>query len=190
MSRDFATSCTDAQTFVIADLHFGDEGTCVEGRRPFRDATEMGDEIERRWNEVVGDDDTVLVLGDVGRRHHALRVGQLKGQIHLIAGNGDDIEGIALRKLFASIAVARWQHGFLFTHIPVHPSQLGKQTINVHGHLHGTRIDDPRYRCVSVEQTEFAPVRLNSLRADWGMKPRSGRSGGAPATVRRVGLGE
>lgn len=166
MSPDIATRCNGPTVFVVADLHFGDEGTCAAGRRPFRDASQMGDEIVRRWNAAVGEDDVVFVLGDIGRKNQTRRIARLNGQKHLVAGNGDDIASIARAELFRSIAVARWLPGFLLTHLPVHPSQLGRQTMNVHGHLHALSITDPRYRCVSVEQTEFAPIRLDGIRED------------------------
>ena len=48
----------------------------------------------------------------------------------------------------------------LMTHISVHPSQLDRRTVNVHGHLHARPLDDARYLCVSVEQTGFRPVAI------------------------------
>lgn len=150
-------------TFVIADLHFGDNAVCGPGRRPFRNADEMEREIIRRWNGRVRPDDSVYVLGDIGRRHHIDAVRHLNGRKHLVAGNRDDLNATIRSGLFASVSVARWLPGFLLSHIPVHPGQLRGSTINVHGHLHTATTGDPRYRCVSVEQTNFAPVRLDSL---------------------------
>ena len=162
MTADFATGCCPT-VFVIADLHFGDAATCRQGRRPFADVSEMQSEISRRWNAMVLPSDTVYVLGDIGKRHHVNAVSHLNGKKHLVAGNGDDIGAIMGSGVFESVTIARRLRGVLLTHIPVHPSQLRGRTINVHGHLHSTTIDDPRYRCVSVEQTDFAPVRLDSL---------------------------
>lgn len=162
--------------FVIADLHFGDEATCTRYRRPdgsplrpFANAREMDGEIVRRWNETVGDRDTVYVLGDIGRRRNALTVRELTGVKHLVGGNGDDLAAIMGWGLFESIGVVKYLPGFLMTHIPVHPSQLDRRTVNVHGHLHARSLDDPRYLCVSVEQTEFRPVRLDCLNAVVGL---------------------
>lgn len=158
---NFATSCIGPTTFVIADLHFGDERTCRG--RPFQYPHEMETRTVRRWNETVQPDDVVYVLGDIGRRSRYEKIGQLNGVKHLVAGNSDDINAIAIAGLFATISVARWLPGFLLTHLPVHPSQLRGKSINVHGHLHSARIDDPRYSCVSVEQTDYSPVPLHSL---------------------------
>jgi calcineurin-like phosphoesterase family protein len=124
----------------------------------------MGAEIVRRWNQTVREDDVIYVLGDIGRRDHFRTVHRLHGKKHLVAGNGDDIARIVNSGLFATISVVKSLPGVILTHIPVHPSQLRGRMINVHGHLHSQTVGDPRYRCVSVEQTQFAPVRLEDLR--------------------------
>lgn len=172
MSPDFATSCNAPVEFVIADLHLGDGSICggcspLPGsrKRPFESAAEMGREIMQRWNSVVRPQDTVYVLGDIGRARHLTLIERLNGHKHLIAGNGDNIPAISRTRMFGSVAVARWLPGCLLTHIPVHESQLRNRTINVHGHLHGAKIADPRFICVSVEQTEYRPVRLSELLA-------------------------
>lgn len=155
---------------MIADLHLGDDTICGGGmgapgasRRPFRDADEMAREIVHRWNEAVQPDDMVYLLGDVGRGGHVRTLRNLNGRKHLVAGNRDNICAVARSDLFETVAIARWLPGFLLTHIPVHHSQLRGRMINVHGHLHRASIRDPRYRCVSVEQTNYSPVRLDSL---------------------------
>ena len=81
-----------------------------------------------------------------------------------IAGNADDLGAVQRSGIFARVLIARRVQGFLLTHNPVHPSQLGSGVINVHGHLHAATIPNLRYRCVSVEHTAYAPVVLESLR--------------------------
>jgi calcineurin-like phosphoesterase family protein len=157
-------------TFVTADLHFGDEATCSrycrpDGSplRPFANAAEMDAEIIRRWNETVGADDTVYVLGDVGRGRAADQVRHLRGEKHLVAGNGDDMARIVQAGLFASVRVWKQLPRLLLTHVPVHPTQLRAGARNIHGHLHARAIDDPRYVCVSLEQTDFRPVPIDRV---------------------------
>ena len=143
---------------MIADLHFGDSRTCRS--RSFHGPQDMERVISRCWNETVQPEDTVFVLGDIGKQSEYGKIGHLNGAKHLIAGNTDDLYAIAAAGLFDSISIARWLPGYLLTHIPVHPSQLKGKTINVHGHLHSANVGDARYRCVSVEQTGYAPVPL------------------------------
>jgi calcineurin-like phosphoesterase family protein len=47
--------------------------------------------------------------------------------------------------------------------VPVHPTQLRAGARNIHGHLHARAIDDPRYVCVSLEQTDFRPVPIDRV---------------------------
>lgn len=156
--------------FVIADLHFGEtclcNGSSRSGQgRPFRDVRELASVVERRWNQTVMPTDTVFVLGDIGRPSSYRIFDGLHGTKHLVAGNADDLVAVAGCGFFKTITIARWLPGFLLTHIPVHPSQLRGSTVNVHGHLHSATVGDPRYRCVSVEQTDFAPIPLKDLSA-------------------------
>lgn len=157
-------------TYVIADLHFGDAGLVGGGRstarsaaRAFPDSDTMDAEMIRRWNDLVGHRDVVFVLGDIGKGDDARKVALLNGVKHLVAGNGDDLLGLASMGLFATISVVRWLSGCILTHIPVHPSQIGRGAINVHGHLHGRTLADPRYVCASVEQTDYRPVALERI---------------------------
>ena len=55
-----------AKRFLIADTHFGDKNICRIENRPF--ATELGmtSGLIKKWNEVVSDEDTVYLLGDIG----------------------------------------------------------------------------------------------------------------------------
>jgi calcineurin-like phosphoesterase family protein len=66
------------------------------------------------------------------------------------------------------VQVAKWLPGILLTHIPVHPSELRRGVLNVHGHLHARSVGDARYVCVSLEQTNFSPVPLELARRALG----------------------
>lgn len=149
--------------FVIADLHFGDERVRASGRRQFADVCDMEEAIVRRWNQRVSSTDTVYVLGDVGYAGSHELIRGLNGTKHLVAGNCDRLGILIASRLFETVSVVRRLPGALLTHIPVHPSQLRGQCVNVHGHLHSLSLDDPRYRCVSVEQTGYAPLSLQDL---------------------------
>ncbi|WP_101794995.1 metallophosphoesterase family protein [Porphyrobacter sp. TH134] len=161
MSSDDATGCNSGSAFVIADLHLGDER--VAKARGFDNAAAMTETLTARWNRTVSECDTVYVLGDVAKRGHLSPIDALRGEKHLVCGNADDLRAVAAAEVFTTLSVARWLPGIMLTHIPVHPSQLREGCINVHGHLHRASIPDDRYRCVSIDQTGFAPVPLRSL---------------------------
>ena len=76
--------------FFIADTHFGDGNILRYENRPFATVEEMDQELVRRWNQKVGEEDTVFHLGDVSA-HSAEEDRQLLGQLHgkkvLVLGN-------------------------------------------------------------------------------------------------------
>ena len=53
--------------WLTSDLHFGHENIIRYCDRPFADVDAMNRALVDRWNEVVGDDDVVWVLGDFAR---------------------------------------------------------------------------------------------------------------------------
>ena len=50
--------------FITSDTHFGDESIRRYENRPFSSVQEMDEELIRRWNEKVSEDDVVWHLGD------------------------------------------------------------------------------------------------------------------------------
>lgn len=163
------------KTWVTADPHFGHKGVCQflndDGTklRPWDNPDEMDEELVRRWNEVVDDKDRVYVLGDVVINRRCLQtLYRLKGRKVLVKGNHDIFKIEDYLPHFDDIRAYVVQRNalgeyFIMSHIPVHESQLYRFKYNVHGHLHGRKLDDPRYICVSVEHTNFTPIELRTL---------------------------
>ena len=52
-------------TFFISDLHFGHTNILAFDKRPWKTVEENDRELIRRWNEAVGMDDDVYILGDI-----------------------------------------------------------------------------------------------------------------------------
>ena len=168
-----------ANTFLISDTHFGHAGVCKFLRadgdklRPWEDPAEMDEAMIAAWNAVVRPGDKVYHLGDVaiGRKHIAT-ISRCNGTKVLIKGNHDLFHLRDYAPHFKDIRASHVLAGMLLTHIPVHPGSLARWGLNVHGHLHSNRVlledgtPDPRYVCVSVEQTGFAPVALDAVIAD------------------------
>ena len=78
--------------FFTSDTHFSHFNIIQYATRPFDDIDQMNAEIIRRWNTVVGEDDTVYHLGDVamGKLEISLaHVTRLNGHKILVAGNHD-----------------------------------------------------------------------------------------------------
>ena len=51
--------------YFIADLHFGHENCLAYDNRPFLDVDSHDNYIINKWNEQVGIDDEVYILGDI-----------------------------------------------------------------------------------------------------------------------------
>lgn len=147
-----------SRVFVIADLHLGHQ--LVAKLRGFDNVFAHDNAIVENWNRVVTKRDVVYVLGDVFRLD---RVGELHGTKKLAMGNHDTKASRSYCDLFSQVRACFEFDGCLLSHIPVHPCQFGRYRLNVHGHMHSHRIDDPRYVCVSAEQVGLTPTLLRPI---------------------------
>jgi calcineurin-like phosphoesterase family protein len=143
----------------------------------------MDEEMIRRWNERVRPNDKVYHLGDVVINRKALpTLARLNGDKVLIRGNHDIFRDDEYRQYFRELRAYHVMNGMILSHIPVHPESLGRFGVNIHGHLHAHRVMkakginyptgevvysdteiDPRYHCVCVEQTDFAPILFEEV---------------------------
>lgn len=175
--------------FLVSDTHFGHEKTCTVFKRadgsplrPFASAEEMDEHMIAAWNERVKPTDKVYHLGDVVINRKALKtLARLNGDKVLIRGNHDIFPDVEYREYFRELRAYHVMNGMIFSHIPVHPESLGRFGVNLHGHLHANRVKkirgvnartgellyseeiDPRYHCVCVEQTDFAPILFEDV---------------------------
>ena len=168
------------KTFITSDMHFhhhniltfkDEEGKLV---RPFNSIEDMHETIITNWNNTIGPDDKVYVLGDVVMRTSAWAfeiLSELNGRKALIKGNHDTARINRYTKYFTDIRAyhllkSSQGHKIYLSHVPMHPYSLGKG-FNVHGHLHHKIVkykdgdciyNDLRYINVCVEQTNYTPV--------------------------------
>jgi calcineurin-like phosphoesterase family protein len=142
----------------------------------------MDEEMIRRWNDRVRPSDKVYHLGDVVINRKALStLARLNGDKVLIRGNHDIFRDDEYREHFRELRAYHVMNGMILSHIPVHEASLGRFGVNIHGHLHASRVkrargvdaktgavlysteNDVRYHCVCVEQTDFAPILLEDV---------------------------
>jgi calcineurin-like phosphoesterase family protein len=136
----------------------------------------MDEEMIRRWNDRVRPKDKVYHLGDVVINRRALKtLARLNGDKVLIRGNHDIFPDVEYREYFRELRAYHVMNGMILSHIPIHEASLGRFGVNIHGHLHASRVmmNDPfvhrppmidtRYHCVCVEQTDFAPILLDDV---------------------------
>jgi calcineurin-like phosphoesterase family protein len=172
--------------FLVSDTHFGHKGVChftqedkVTKLRPWDTPEEMDEAMVKSWNERVGPKDKVYHLGDVViNRKSLVTMSRLNGDKVLIRGNHDIFPDDEYRKYFRELRAYHVVDGMIFSHIPLHPESLGRFGVNIHGHLHANRVMkpgsaagevvnkviDPRYHCVCVEHTDFAPILFEDVK--------------------------
>ena len=163
-------------SFLVSDTHFGHAGVCkflrndgVTKLRPWDTPEEMDEFMIKAWNERVRPNDKVYHQGDVViNRRHLSTLARLNGDKVLIRGNHDIFKLEDYTPYFRDIRGYHVMNGMILSHIPVHEESLGRFGTNIHGHLHSNRVMkdgtvDPRYQCVCVEQTDFAPILLEDV---------------------------
>lgn len=158
--------------FLISDTHFGHEkiysflnsdGSKV---RPFSGAEEADELMVQRWNDRVKGGDKIYHLGDVAIPRKGLQLlERLNGRKILIKGNHDIFKPQDYLKWFKDIRAYHILDGMIVSHAPLHPSQLYRFGINVHGHMHSNKLEDSRYINICVEHTNYAPIALEDVRS-------------------------
>lgn len=126
---------------------------------------EGDEEMIRRHNSVVKDEDRVYFLGDVCfHKKHLHKVGRMKGRKVLIKGNHDLLKVKDYMEYFDDIRGIHQFKGLVMTHVPIHADSLGRWGFNVHGHLHANRVADDRYFNASMECINYTPISLEEVK--------------------------
>jgi len=148
----------------LADPHFGHGDKIMLFRPQFSSGEEHDEYVVHGINEVANPNDTLVLLGDVLVKESGIKwIEKIRCKnIILIPGNHDGERCAIPHHLFRTVIgskkiIINEQVG-VCTHIPIHPLSLDRWSFNVHGHLHDKKINDPRYVCVSCEQTNYKPV--------------------------------
>ncbi len=174
--------------FITSDSHFSHRGIVqflradgVTKERPWDTIEEMDEALVKNWNSVVRPTDKVIHLGDVVINRSALPImDRLNGEKTLVLGNHDVLRIEEYLQYFKKVKSMQILDNFICTHIPIHEASLHRWKGNFHGHLHSNRVMtvdyrngdmfeviDPRYLCLSVEQTNFTPISLEDAKKRW-----------------------
>jgi len=154
-------------TFFTSDCHFGHANIIKHCQRPFASAAEMNEALISRWNAVVGQNDTVWVLGDIAfRQSNGTFPGifyRLKGIKHLIRGNHDNDEVLA--QPWASVSdykeINLHNKKLVLSHYPMRSwNGMFKGALHLYGHCHGNIDDYSNCVDVGVDRWDYTPVTL------------------------------
>lgn len=176
--------------YLTSDLHFNHDKEFVWKARGFSSVEEMNEEIIKRFNSVVQEDDDIYILGDlcmsgdiVANRH---LIERLNGRLHIVYGNHDtenrmrmycDCKNVVELCGYATILKFK-KYRFYLSHYPTNTANyddeepLRVRTINLCGHIHATdKLCDIkeegslRYH-VEVDAHNCYPVLINDIITD------------------------
>lgn len=137
-----------SNVWFCSDLHLGHKNI-GKFRAPLVNSTEENTErIFSDWKKHVTKRDVVYVLGDFcfDRDVWVRLLDELTAdKIYLIRGNHDDkFSTSKLLDFFDEVyGLARYKE-FWLSHVPIHNEEL-RGKVNLHGHVHYSSINDPRY---------------------------------------------
>jgi len=135
-------------TFFIADLHFGHANVLKFDNRPWVNIEEHDAALIKNWNDAVGFDDDVYILGDFSWYNATKTIEifeQLNGRKHLIIGNHDNklLKSPGVRALFVEILYYKEieceNRKVVLCHYPI-PCFNGHyyQAVHLYGHVHNS----------------------------------------------------
>lgn len=181
--------------WLTADLHLGHANIIRYCDRPFTGVADMDERLVARWNERVGSDDDVLVLGDValGPIDASLRlVHRLAGRKVLVAGNhdrcwaGNGAKAAPWRDRYleagftevrqGTVEVDVGGHRLLAGHFPYEGDSHDEERFTqhrphddggwlLHGHVHDRWRQRDRMINVGVDVWDYRPVHEDEVKA-------------------------
>ena len=183
----------DQKVFFTSDPHYGHRNILKFCNRPYNDTKEMEQDLIKRWNSVVSNNDIAFILGDIvwfdGRSNTQRILEQLNGkEIHIIPGNHDDrrnFEYLSERFIFHDSIVTCFintgegiKEVFL-SHFPMATwPHHDRKAIHLFGHIHSgpncdnNAIDVPGKdlllkfgKCydVGVDNNNYTPIELTEI---------------------------
>lgn len=178
------------EIYVIADTHFNHKNIIEYCQRPFENVEIMDEVLINNWNCTVNKDDLVLHLGDFGfgsKEQLSEICHSLNGHKILLKGNhcmrkGNTFwkecgfEEVYKQKEMLLTEILGISQDYIKTDSDIilshYPRQIPDNKLNIHGHIHNAPLDTNYYKlenhiCVSVEMTDYKPVKLNKIVEEW-----------------------
>ena len=165
--------------YFISDTHFGHEnilkftdgyGHLFRGSL-FESVDHMNEYMIEKWNATVKPADKVYHLGDVFICSDAdgeAVLKRLNGHKRMILGNHDKVTRNSPHFRYFEKIMLWWPfENFIFSHIPLRENQFpihNNSRLNVHGHIHQNPPISPLHYNVSVENIDYTPVHLDTLK--------------------------
>lgn len=165
--------------FITSDLHFNHDKDFIWKARGFNSVQEMNEELIKRYNSVVQDEDTVYILGDsmmgMNVNEGLAYLRRLKGTKYLALGNHDTnarVEAYKNSGIFAGVEFAYRLKvkgkQFYLTHYPTITANgdEGIKVFNLYGHTHQTTnfYENNKFMYhVGVDSHDCYPVAIEDI---------------------------
>jgi calcineurin-like phosphoesterase family protein len=188
----FKKIITTGRVFITSDTHYAHKNICrgvtdwrtqdgevpVGSTRDFETIEQMNNRLVNGINNVVGQDDTLIMLGDVsfgGFENIGIFLDRLICKnIHLILGNHDthienDRENIQSRFLSVQhyLEVNINDKNFVLCHYPLQSwNGLNKGVIQLHGHVHlpaNRKFGNGKRMDVGVDGNDMVPYSIDGI---------------------------
>jgi len=158
--------------FFLSDPHFQDSRLNLYGRDlMFKNANEVDEYIVKRWNETVGNDDLVILCGDISMTREGLdTLNRCNGEKWLVKGNYDipaseggtakyEINDKILSKYFTKVVDdLELEIGGETVYINHFPENARADVMNICAHVHGLWKCQHNSINVSLDAWHFTPV--------------------------------
>ena len=170
-----------SKIFFTSDTHFNHDREFVYSPRGFKTIQEMNGTLVKNWNETVGNDDDIYVLGDffLGTDFNYIQevLNKLNGRIHLVTGNHDTPSKITeytswnnIVEIADALRIRYKKREFFLCLYPVLTASLeqdpDKAVINLFGHTHSKDKfyeDRPYMYNVTVDANDNKPVEIEEI---------------------------
>lgn len=161
------------KVWLISDNHFNHQKIIEYCNRPFKTVEQMNEEMIKKWNSAVKEDDKIYHLGDFGfgsKEQIANIVSKLNGRIFLILGNHDNhtpqwYRDCGIKEVYDYPVIIR--DFIVLSHAP-QPFICDSRTpyVNFFGHVHDSEMFEtygPRHFCGCVERHDYKPVNIEEV---------------------------
>lgn len=164
--------------YFISDFHFNHKNI-IEWERTQFSTIEEHDSFTlytiEQWAKKLHKDDEFWFLGDFGDISFLYQLPQFKCKTYMIYGNHDkkdDYEKFAGYFDEVHLYPLYLSNRLVVSHLPV---AAYDDTINVHGHLHGTVIDKPNYINCSINDHSYTLLSGKEVANHYSKLPKYNR---------------
>ena len=169
------------RTYFSSDWHFGHDYIIEFERTQFNNIMQHDNyliDLLHTWSEKWAAGSTLWFLGDFGNLEYlwVFDMFLAKGiTVNFMLGNHDKREDISKIEMYVSKVYeypVYLSQKLVVSHYPV---AVYEDSINVCGHLHGSKLQDPNHIIASIHVAEYKPITMQHVNGSFGQLPRFNR---------------